>query len=118
MSGMAPGWDWAFAWASWLLGIPFIAAVPFEGQESKWPPNTQVAYRIILDKAARVEVVSPGGYAAWKLHKRNEFVVDHCTRIAAMWDGVKSGGTWNTVRYAQNLERPIDCLYERWSGKP
>jgi len=36
ISGMALGWDQALAEACVNLNIPFIAAVPFKGQESKW----------------------------------------------------------------------------------
>lgn len=36
VSGMALGWDHAFAAAAWNLGIPFLAIVPFEGQEQRW----------------------------------------------------------------------------------
>ena len=37
ISGMALGWDQAVARATADLGIPWVAAITFEGQESKWP---------------------------------------------------------------------------------
>jgi hypothetical protein len=37
ISGMALGWDQAVAEAAVKASTPFIAAIPFRGQESKWP---------------------------------------------------------------------------------
>jgi uncharacterized phage-like protein YoqJ len=59
---MALGWDLAFARASVELGIPLIAAVPFEGQEAMWSPESQAKYRALLAEAETVHVVSPGAY--------------------------------------------------------
>lgn len=113
VSGMALGWDQAFAAAAWNLGIPFAAALPFEGQELHWPSLNQTQYKILLNKATVVHVVSAGPYAKWKLQKRNEFVVDESDRIAAMWDGSPSG-TKNCLGYAFRAGKPVDNLYGLW----
>ena len=97
------------------MGIPFIAAVPFEGQESRWPRQHQDEFRALLDKAERVEVVCPGPYANWKFLKRDEWMVDECTKLLALWDGVKDGGTWHTVQYARAIGRPRLNLWGRFS---
>jgi hypothetical protein len=34
---MARGWDLALAKAAVELGLPLFAAIPFVGQESRWP---------------------------------------------------------------------------------
>lgn len=117
ISGMALGWDTAWAMAAIDLGIPLIAAVPFTGQESRWPEASQVRYRELLGKAARVEIVCAGGYSASKMHKRNEWMVDHCDELVALWDG-SDGGTANCVAYATFCEKPIDHLWPQWSGRP
>lgn len=109
ISGMALGVDQWAAHAAVSLGLPFIAAVPFEGQEKKWPTFTQVAYRELLRKAQEVHVVSPGGYANWKFQKRNEWMVDECDVLAAVWNGTP-GGTSNCVAYATKKNRIVDRL--------
>lgn len=96
-----------------LLGIPMIAAVPFEGQEKRWNSLDQGRYRDILGEAHTVHIVSPGGYEPWKMQARNEWMVDNCNILAAMWNG-SSGGTANCIRYAQAKERKIDPLYQFW----
>jgi uncharacterized phage-like protein YoqJ len=47
ISGMALGWDQALAAAAIALDVPFIGAIPFEGQEGKWPKSAQDVYRSI-----------------------------------------------------------------------
>lgn len=114
VSGMALGWDMAFAQASAELGIPFIAAVPFEGQEAKWPAESQRFYRNLLLAARRVYIVSPGGYEPSKMQVRNEWMVDNATHVAALWDG-SAGGTGNCVRYVEKIGRSWDNLWPEWT---
>lgn len=110
---MALGWDMAVAEASFGLGIPFTAAVPFEDQDSRWPLESRVVYKRLLSVADRVEIVSPGPYAPEKLQIRNQWMVDHATRMAALWDGSK-GGTGNCVAYIQKRQVPWDNLWPTW----
>src|SRR3546814_455543 len=113
VSGMALGWDTAWALALIDQGIPLIAAVPFEGQESRWPKEDQERHRFIVRQAAAVVVVCPGGYAAWKLQKRNEWMVDHADEMVALWDGSRSG-TGNCVAYANASGKPVVNLWPSW----
>lgn len=113
VSGMALGWDMAWAKASIECRVPFIAAVPFAGQESQWPHELQHEYHKILKHAFNVTIVCPGGYAPWKMQKRNEWMVEGADRIAALWDGSR-GGTSNCVNYAIRRGKPIDNLWKNW----
>ena len=106
ISGMALGVD---QWAAQVcvdLKIPFLAAVPFAGQESMWPLQSQRHYHNLLKKAFQTVVVSQGGYAAVKMQKRNEYMVDQCGVLIAVWDG-SPGGTGNCVKYAQKRFKRI-----------
>jgi hypothetical protein len=111
--GMAQGWDTACAEAFIMAGVPFVAAVPFAGQESKWPREAQVHYHYLLACAARVVTVCDGGYAPHKMQIRNAWMVDHSNTMMALWDGSK-GGTANCVHYAKAVGRPISQLWDRW----
>jgi uncharacterized phage-like protein YoqJ len=113
ISGMALGWDQAVATAAIELGIKLVAAVPFAGQEKKWPPDAQAAYRRLLSGASLVEVVSPGGYSARKMHGRNEWIVDRCTRLIALWSGAP-GGTAACVKYAEGKGRGVANFWSEW----
>jgi uncharacterized phage-like protein YoqJ len=114
ITGMALGFDQAFGWACYRIGIPFIAAVPCDGQESRWQPKQRQAYRVLLKLARRVEVVSLGPFSAWKMHRRNEWMVDQSTRICALYNGDQSGGTFGCIEYAEKRARPIDNLWPLW----
>lgn len=115
--GMAQGWDMAVAEACYLLGIPYRAFVPFQGQESVWPTSTQMLYRNLLDKALEIFVVSPGGYDRHKMNVRNEAMVNDetVTTVLALWNG-SPGGTANCVWYAQHIAaKPVINLWGRWT---
>lgn len=111
ISGMALGVDqWAFEQCL-KLNIPVIAAVPFAEQASKWPPASQQHYTELLSRACEIVQVSPPGYAAWKMQRRNEYMVHHCDELWAVWDGSPSGGTANCVRFAMQIGRPVRNLW-------
>lgn len=112
ISGMALGWDTAVARAAIEMGVPLIAAVPFLGQELKWAEWSQDEYAGLLARAKEVVIVCEGGYAPWKLQKRNEWIVDHCTDLFALWDG-GTGGTANCVKYATG-KVPVHNLWSSW----
>lgn len=115
ISGMALGWDQAWAWAAVDLGIPFVAAMPFYGQETQWPEESRERYHDLLEHAAEVVTVCEGGYAPWKMQRRNEWMVDHCDKMIALWDG-SNGGTANCVRYAERVGKPVENLWPQWRG--
>src|SRR6185436_11792631 len=49
ISGMALGVDQWAAYISYKLRIPFIAAIPFEGQQTRWPRKSQNTYIKLLN---------------------------------------------------------------------
>ncbi len=111
--GMAQGYD---SWAAEVcidLGIPFIAAVPFAGQESIWPPKAQDKYNELLQQAKDVVIVSSGAYSASKMQIRNCYMVDRADKIVACWNGLNSGGTFNCLTYAKKLNKEITIIDPR-----
>lgn len=115
--GMAQGWDMAVASACSILNVPYIAAIPYPGQELVWPDEyTRVLYRSLLGTAKRVIYVSnsTGGNAARALQLRNQWIVDHSEKIIALWDEVESGGTWNCVKYAWRQKVEVINVWKDW----
>ena len=108
--GMATGTD---MWSGWIfvkVGVPFIAACPYQGQERKWREDQQRSYRDLLSKADELlflyDPPTSDRDAAEKLQKRNEWMVDNSDVLLAVWDGVRKGGTWNCIKYAEKVGRP------------
>jgi len=113
ISGMALGWDTAWAEAALLNNVPLIAAIPFAGQEKMWPAWSQTKYNNILSKAKETVIVCKGGYASYKMQVRNEYMVDNCDTVVALWNG-SPGGTGNCVRYTQQKNKPIINLWDKY----
>lgn len=113
ISGMALGWDQAIAQAAIELCIPVLAAIPFDGQHYVWPDKAQKIYLNILSQCKEIKNVSPGPYAAWKLQKRNEWMVDNCDELVALWNG-GPGGTKNCIDYAHKQGKRVINLWKDW----
>ncbi len=79
--------------------IKLMCAVPFIGYNSKWSEKDKAESRRILERADLVVPVC-GGYSEGCFQRRNEWMIDHCSRLIAVWNGQPSG-TANAVRYAQ-----------------
>lgn len=116
ISGMALGVDQWAAHIAYKLKIPFLAAVPFEGQEKAWPKISQVTYHLLMRMASERHIVCDGGYAAYKMQVRNEWMVDHCDLLIAVWDGTP-GGTGNCVEYAKSKNKEIFYINPRLDEK-
>ncbi len=114
ITGMALGWDTAVAEASCLLGIPYHAYVPFDGQERKWGKEDQRLHLNLLERADDVKFCSEPGYAAWKLMHRNKCMMQDGTKILALWDGQPAGGTYDAVKTALGLGKTILNVWGRW----
>jgi len=114
ISGMADGWDQALAEGSLELDIPFIAAVPFLGQESIWSPEAKEKYHRLLEAAKEVVIVCPGKFAPHKYHERDKWMVDRADKMLALWNGFKKGGTYSTIKYADKVKKPVLNVWQGW----
>ena len=109
ISGMALGVDIIWAACGIAMGIPLTAAIPFEGQQARWPDRSQdIYYNILFHELTLKEYVCAPGYAAWKMQKRNEWMVDNADVLVGVWDG-STGGTYNCIEYARH--KGIKIIY-------
>lgn len=109
ISGMALGFDTWAAETCIQLGIPFIAAIPFAGQQRMWSPEQQLHYAELLSRAQSQHVVCPGGYEPRKMQIRNVWMVDNSDCLLACWNG-SPGGTKNCIDYAKVKKKDIIYL--------
>ena len=115
-TGMALGWDQAIVEACVYYHIPFVAYIPFIGYELKWPQAAQNKYHSLLEKAFKIIYTDgmQGNYASYKLFKRNEFIVNDCEMLLALWNGDIQTGTGHCVQYAKSQnKRTINC-WDNW----
>lgn len=107
ISGMALGIDTLWAELAIENKIPLIAAIPCSGQDLKWPIKSQKTYQdIITHPNCTRNYISDKPYNSTCMQKRNEWMVDNCNLLIAVWDGT-SGGTANCVNYAKSVNKPI-----------
>ncbi len=111
ISGMAQGFDQDAFELCVGMRIPVVAAVPFRGQELRWPKAAQHHYHALLMMAANVAILSEENGRGMSViraielfNKRNEWMVDHSDVLVVAWSGVP-GGTTNCVRYAEKVKR-------------
>lgn len=116
-TGMALGWDTAIALACIELKIKFVAVVPFLGQESVWPAQSQRIYNELLEKADFMVVAGGVGYEGWKMHKRNGLLIQFGEEGLALYDETKEkGGTASCVKEALKKGRKMHNAWSLFNG--
>lgn len=116
ITGMALGWDIGIAHACVAKKIPFIAAVPFIGQEKVWPDQSKKEWKELIEQAEKIVIVADAVAVVsipLALKKRNCWIVDNCSIMTALWNGEKNGGTWHAVNYAQEKGRKVFNYYSK-----
>lgn len=88
--------------------VTLQAAVPYRGQADNWNEYNRLRYDRIIDNCDEVTVLAES-YSPACMAIRNRFMVDNSSVLVACYDGM-SGGTWNTIRYAQKkISRSSSC---------
>lgn len=109
-TGMAMGFDIIAAevvlyFRGKVDGIKLICAVPFENQEINFPNDWKNRYNFILNACDELVVIAKE-YHNGCYQNRNKFMVDNSDYVVTWYDG-HSGGTRNTLLYAQKKHRYI-----------
>ena len=109
ISGFAMGFDMMAAEVVAALkqshpDIILTAAIPFNGQASRFSFYDRKRYDILLEVADEVIVLSDSFYPRCFLD-RDEFMVNNASSLIAYYDGREKGGTFYTIRkaMAQNI---------------
>lgn len=103
--GGALGIDMLAALIACEFNVPYTVAVPCLNQDAKWNPACKSMYAAILERARKVYYVSNTPYDSICMQKRNEWMVNNCDTLYAVWDG-SNGGTGNCIKYALD-KKPI-----------
>jgi len=114
ITGMAEGADIDFAMAvlsfkKAYTHIRIEAAVPCP---IRLPVNYSEYHRrrdLVLAQCDKIHLVSDH-YFEGCMDKRNRFMVDQADIVYAIWNGRRSGGTWNTIKYARKCGKKIRYL--------
>lgn len=110
ITGMARGVD---LWAAEIVlemrkrnkAIKLICAIPHEGFESRWSAEWKQLYMYVRNEADLVRTIGKG-YHPGVYQIRNEWMVNHSTRVIAVFNG-QASGTKNTIDYALRQGVPV-----------
>ena len=112
VTGMALGTDQVFAMSVLELkeqgcDIKLVTMLPFKEYSCKWPMESQILFKNILDKADKINYVySSLPNVGHSLQKRNEALVDVVRKLICVWDGSPSG-TKRCIEYADSNGVPL-----------
>lgn len=105
ISGGAIGWDMWLAETAIAKGIDVELYLPFKGTGSTWPKSSKRRLERILDTSKATYYSESYHDDCFKL--RDVAMVDNCDILLACWSGVKYGGTYQTIKYAEKVNREI-----------
>lgn len=87
------------------LPIRLICASPYPGFENSWSIDWQCRYKTVMKEADLVHYICPRYYRGC-FQIRNEWLVNHSSRVIAVFNGQPSG-TRNTIDYAHRQGVPV-----------
>lgn len=113
LTGMSRGVD---LWAADIVielrrynkDLKLMCAIPFEGMEDCWPVDWKKHYNLVRKQADHVQVLSDR-YSPDVYQNRNQWLVNHSSRLIAVFNGEPSG-TGNTIQYAKEQGIPVEII--------
>lgn len=115
-TGGALGWDQACCEACIQLDIPFTLVIPCLPwyYASRWSDQSQNYFHGLYDGSIKTGrrhaerlMVFGTTYEMSQLHARNNYMVENCDVLLALYSGKSSGGTANAVNYAGRLRKKV-----------
>ena len=113
LTGMSSGVD---LWAADIVielrrynkDLKLMSVIPFEGMEERWSVDWKKHYNLVRNQADHVHVLSDR-YSSDVYQKRNQWLVNHSSRLIAVFNGDPSG-TGNTIQYAHEQGIPTHII--------
>jgi uncharacterized phage-like protein YoqJ len=115
--GGALGWDMAIGLACIDLRLPYALALPCTNQDKKWSNYYKARYKFLKENAKEIWYATSHDYTGPEcMFIRDRYMVDQCTVGAiALWNpSKKSGGTYETVQFAQQQRKAVFNAWEYW----
>lgn len=112
--GMSTGADTYFGEAVVALrdecpDVTLEAAIPYQGQEERWPKAQRLRYSRLAEACDAVTVLHEAHIPGCMM-ERNRYMVDRSSLVIAIYDDRRRGGTYNTLKYAEAVGCPAVIL--------
>jgi hypothetical protein len=114
LSCLAVGADQMFAIAVLNIGGTLEVVVPSAGYETTFPEIRRAEYERLLGHATQVHQLPFDAPSEESFLAAGKYIVDHCDRVLAIWDGkdaVGLGGTGDIVKYARERAVKVDVIW-------
>lgn len=85
--------------------IELVADIPYRNRLN----SKSVVFRQVIAGCSQVHIVMES-YQKSCFHARNRDMVQRSSRVIAVYDGRKDGGTAYTIRYARAMQRDIHMI--------
>lgn len=97
-------------------GMALGADVPNMEQYKKWPPNSnskEIWLKLMkyADEVITYEDKNPGKSIGYILNARNWGMIEPCEVLIAVYNGDKTGGTANAVKYGLSKKKKIIYIH-------
>jgi uncharacterized phage-like protein YoqJ len=112
--GGAIGFDMALGVAAVRLDVEMHVALPFYGHHTIWPKRWQHELQRLEGLATKVNVIAQDSAMHDAFKARNSWMVDNCSAVLALWDGLDNGGIAHTVALAKARGVPVINTWEAW----
>jgi uncharacterized phage-like protein YoqJ len=115
INGMAMGFDLLAASAVIAMrkrfsDIKLIAVVPYRNQSERFSEYEQKRYQYVLQNADEV-IVLRENFCNGCLLRRNDYMLAHSSGLVAYYNGKQKGGTFYTIRKANESGMPVINLF-------
>lgn len=115
INGMAMGFDLLAASAVIAMrkrfsDIKLIAVVPYRNQSERFSEYEQKRYQYVLQNADEV-IVLRENFCNGCLLRRNDYLLAHSSGLVAYYNGKQKGGTFYTIRKANESGMPVINLF-------
>lgn len=112
VSGMALGVDQIFVEEAlkYKASHPDVLirpAIPCAAQDSKWIEQSKQAYQALLKQCDEPIYENKEPYTYQCMQDRNIAMVDASDVVLAVWNGDRSGGTWNCLVYLKSMSKTL-----------
>lgn len=86
--------------------ITLEIAVPCKTQSNSWSEANKQIYNYILNKADTVNYLAEK-YYVFCMQRRNDYMVENSDCVLCCFNGIKKGGTYNTIKLAQSKGKKL-----------
>lgn len=90
--------------------IKLIAAIPYRGQCERWHKASQIKYWELLQKADE-QIILALCYRRDSFLLRDQYMVEHASRLIAYYNGIPKGGTFYTIKEARKQGVMVENIY-------